>query len=223
MENVSRLYHMGEIEVSALKDVTLSIERGEFVALMGSSGSGKSTMLNLLGCLDRPTSGHYFLEGRNVSKLDRDERALIRRKKLGFVFQNFNLLPRTSALENVELPLMYNGGLTAGERTERAMDALKSVGLADRVYHHPSQLSGGQQQRVAIARSLIARPEILLADEPTGNIDSRSGKEILDILEGLNGEGKTLILVTHDPKVAERTRRTITMLDGEITDDTGKG
>ena len=223
MESVSKLYHMGEVEVPALKSADLTVAKGEFVALVGSSGSGKSTMLHLLGCLDTPTSGRYLLEGRDVSKLDRDERALIRRRKIGFVFQSFNLLSRTTAQENVELPLLYNSELSSRQRAERAVDALAKVGLADRVNHYPSQLSGGQQQRVAIARALIAQPDILLADEPTGNIDSRAGAEILDLIEKLNAEGKTLILVTHDADVAVRTRRTVRLMDGEIVEDTTNG
>ena len=223
MESVSKLYQMGEVEVPALKSADLTVTKGEFVALVGSSGSGKSTMLHLLGCLDSPTSGRYLLEGRDVSKLDRDERALIRRRKIGFVFQSFNLLSRTTAQENVELPLLYNSELSSRQRAERAVDALAKVGLADRVNHYPSQLSGGQQQRVAIARALIAQPDILLADEPTGNIDSRAGAEILDLIEKLNAEGKTLILVTHDADVAARTRRTVRLMDGEIVEDRTNG
>lgn len=223
MESVSKLYQMGEVEVPALKSADLTVTKGEFVALVGSSGSGKSTMLHLLGCLDSPTSGRYLLEGRDVSKLDRDERALIRRRKIGFVFQSFNLLSRTTAQENVELPLLYNSELSSRQRAERAVDALATVGLADRLKHYPSQLSGGQQQRVAIARALIAQPDILLADEPTGNIDSRAGTEILDLIEKLNAEGKTLILVTHDADVAARTRRTVRLMDGEIVEDRTNG
>jgi putative ABC transport system ATP-binding protein len=223
MEAVSKLYYMGEIEVPALRDATLTVTAGEFIALVGSSGSGKSTMLHLLGCLDRPTSGRYLLEGSDVSKLDKDERAFIRRQQIGFVFQSFNLLPRTTAQENVELPLLYGPYMSNRERAERALNALEKVGLSDRINHYPSQLSGGQQQRVAIARALVTRPDILLADEPTGNIDSRSGEEILDILEGLNSEGKTLILVTHDTAVAARTRRTVRLRDGEIVEDRMNG
>lgn len=223
MESVSKLYYMGEIEVPALRDATLTVTAGEFIALVGSSGSGKSTMLHLLGCLDSPTSGRYLLEGSDVSKLDKDERALIRRRQIGFVFQSFNLLPRTTAQENVELPLLYGPYMSNRERAERALNALEKVGLSDRINHYPSQLSGGQQQRVAIARALVTRPDILLADEPTGNIDSRSGAEILDILEGLNSEGKTLILVTHDTAVAARTRRTVKLRDGEIVEDRTNG
>ncbi|MFQ5433075.1 MAG: ABC transporter ATP-binding protein [Nitrospinota bacterium] len=219
MESVSRFYRMGEVVVHALKEADLTVTKGEFVALVGSSGSGKSTMLHLLGCLDSPTSGRYLLDGRDVSKLGSDGRALIRRKKIGFVFQNFNLLPRTSAQENVELPLLYSTNMPNRDRAERARSALETVGLADRISHYPSQLSGGQQQRVAIARALITDPDILLADEPTGNIDSRSGAGILDLLERLNSHGKTMILVTHDTNVAARTRRTVRLRDGEIVED----
>ena len=223
MESVSRFYRMGEVEVHALKDANIAITHGEFVALVGSSGSGKSTMLHLLGCLDSPTSGTYLLDGRDVSKLGSDERALIRRNKIGFVFQSFNLLARTTALENVELPLLYSSDMSNSERAEKALSALDMVGLANRANHYPSQLSGGQQQRVAIARALITDPDIVLADEPTGNIDSRSGGEILDLLERLNAEGKTMILVTHDTNVAARTRRTVRLRDGEIVEDRMNG
>ena len=223
MESVSRFYRMGEVEVHALKDANLTVSHGEFIALVGSSGSGKSTMMHLLGCLDSPTSGRYLLDGRDVSKLGNDERALIRRKKIGFVFQNFNLLARTTAQENVELPLLYSSNMPNKERAALALSALETVSLADRSHHYPSQLSGGQQQRVAIARALITDPDILLADEPTGNIDSRSGAEILDILEKLNSQGKTMILVTHDANVAARTRRTVRLSDGEIVEDRADG
>lgn len=222
MEGVTKIYQMGDIEVPALKDVDLTVTKGEFLALVGSSGSGKSTLMNMLGCLDHPTSGSYRLEGKDVSGLDPDERAHIRNRKIGFVFQNFNLLARTSALENVELPMLYMNGLSEKECEKRALDALERVGLADRVKHHPSQLSGGQQQRVAIARALITNPEIILADEPTGNIDSKSGAEILAILEELNRGGNTLILVTHDPNIADRAGRKVTLRDGEIIEDTGR-
>ena len=223
MESVSRFYQMGELELHALKNANLTVTHGEFLALVGSSGSGKSTMLHLMGCLDSVTSGRYLLDGADVSKLTNDERALIRRKKIGFVFQNFNLLPRTTAQENVELPLLYSTDLPSKERAERALQALETVSLADRIHHYPSQLSGGQQQRVAIARALITDPDILLADEPTGNIDSRSGAEILDLLEKLNQQGKTMILVTHDANVAARTRRTVRLSDGEIVEDSLNG
>jgi len=217
MESVSRFYRMGEVEVPALKHANLTVMKGEFVALVGSSGSGKSTMLHILGCLDRPTSGRYLLDGRDVSKLDRDERALIRRKKIGFVFQNFNLLPRTTALENVELPLLYSSDMSNRERAEKALSELDAVGLADRVNHYPSQLSGGQQQRVAIARALITDPDILLADEPTGNIDSRSGAEILELLQRLNrNEGLTIIHITHDVGDILAVDRVLAMRRGKI-------
>lgn len=210
------------MEVPALKNVELTVKKGEFVSLIGRSGSGKSTLLHVLGCLDRPTSGRYLFEGRDVSKLEPDERALLRREKIGFVFQNFNLLPRTSARENVELPLLYATRLSGRERSKIAMESLSRVGLEDRAHHNPSQLSGGQQQRVAIARALVTRPQIILADEPTGNIDSRSGEDVLSLLRGLNREGHTLILVTHDLSVAASAERTVILQDGEIVEDTRK-
>lgn len=222
MEDVRKIYPMGEFDVKALDGVSLKVEKGEYLSLIGSSGSGKSTLLNLIGCLDRPTTGRYLIDNRDVSTLDRDERAKLRREMIGFVFQNFNLLTRTTATENVELPLMYGARITDQERRARALAALKQVGLADRVGHTPAQLSGGQQQRVAIARALVTNPLLLLADEPTGNIDSRSGAEILAILESLNSAGTTLIVVTHDLAVAARAPRQVTMLDGLITEDTNQ-
>ena len=218
--DVGKTYRTGEMEVLAVRGVSLEIKRGEFVALMGASGSGKSTLMNILGCLDRPTTGHYLLDGADVSGLDRDQLADIRNRKIGFVFQNFNLLPRTSARENVELPLVYSAErLTNAELRERADRVLASVGLAGREDHHPSQLSGGQQQRVAIARALINEPEVLLADEPTGNLDSRTSVEIMAIFQQLNERGITVIMVTHEPDIAAYARRNVMMRDGVILDD----
>jgi putative ABC transport system ATP-binding protein len=218
--DVHKTYRTGEMEVPAVRGVSLEIKRGEFVALMGASGSGKSTVMNILGCLDRPTTGHYILDGADVSGLDRDRLANIRNSKIGFVFQNFNLLPRTSARENVELPLVYSEQpLTNAELRERADRVLVSVGLAGREDHHPSQLSGGQQQRVAIARALINEPEVLLADEPTGNLDSRTSIEIMAIFQQLNERGITVIMVTHEPDIAAYAKRNVMMRDGVILND----
>jgi putative ABC transport system ATP-binding protein len=208
------------MEVPAVRGVSLEIKRGEFVALMGASGSGKSTLMNILGCLDRPTTGHYILDGADVSGLDRDELADIRNRKIGFVFQNFNLLPRTSARENVELPLVYSAQrLTNADLREKADRVLASVGLAGREDHHPSQLSGGQQQRVAIARALINQPEVLLADEPTGNLDSRTSVEVMAIFQQLNERGITVIMVTHEQDIAAYAKRNVMMRDGVILND----
>ena len=218
--DVHKTYRTGEMEVLAVRGVSLEIKRGEFVALMGASGSGKSTLMNILGCLDRPTTGHYFLDGADVSRLDRDRLADIRNHKIGFVFQNFNLLPRTSARENVELPLVYSAQrLTHAELREKADRVLTSVGLAGREDHYPSQLSGGQQQRVAIARALINQPEVLLADEPTGNLDSRTSVEIMAIFQRLNERGITVIMVTHEPDIAAYAKRNVMMRDGVILND----
>ena len=218
--DVHKTYRTGEMEVLAVRGVSLEIKRGEFVALMGASGSGKSTLMNILGCLDRPTTGQYILDGADVSRLDRDRLADIRNGKLGFVFQNFNLLPRTSARENVELPLVYSAQhLTNAELRERADRVLASVGLAGREDHYPSQLSGGQQQRVAIARALINQPEVLLADEPTGNLDSRTSVEIMAIFQQLNERGITVVMVTHEPDIAAYAKRNVMMRDGLILDD----
>ena len=218
--DVHKTYRTGEMEVPAVRGVSLEIKRGEFVALMGASGSGKSTLMNILGCLDRPTTGHYILDGADVSALDRNRLADIRNGKIGFVFQNFNLLPRTSARENVELPLVYSSQrLTHSELREKADRVLASVGLAGREDHYPSQLSGGQQQRVAIARALINEPEVLLADEPTGNLDSRTSVEIMVIFQQLDERGITVIMVTHEPDIAAYAKRNVMMRDGLILDD----
>src|SRR5256714_1665368 len=218
--DVHKVYRSGEMEVSAVGGVSLEIKRGEFVALMGASGSGKSTLMNILGCLDRPTSGHYFLDDADVSRLNRDELADIRNRKLGFVFQNFNLLPRTSARENAELPLVYSAKrLSHTQLREKADRVLASVGLAGREDHHPSQLSGGQQQRVAIARALINEPEILLADEPTGNLDSRTSTAIMAMFQQLNEHGITIIMVTHEQDIAAFAQRNVMMRDGLILQD----
>ena len=221
LRDVWKIYDLGEVTVEALCGTNLTIDRGEYVALVGPSGSGKSTLMNLLGCLDRPTKGSYRLAGQEVSTMSRDERAKIRNEHLGFVFQNFNLLARTSALDNVELPLLYASGVSSRERRERALEALDMVGLSNRLDHHPSQLSGGQQQRVAIARSLVNHPSILMADEPTGNLDSRTSGEVIEIFRKLNtGQQITIILVTHDQHVATHARRIVVLKDGHIVNDT---
>ncbi len=218
--DVAKVYELGSVRVEALRGVSLSIRRGEYVALVGPSGSGKSTLMNTLGCLDRPTSGSYLLEGREVTALSKDERATVRNRHLGFVFQNFNLLARTTALENVELPMIYARGVPARERRRRAVAALESVGLGDRLDHHPSQLSGGQQQRVAIARALVNGPSILMGDEPTGNLDSRTGQDVIDLFRRLNrDQGLTVIIVTHDRGVAAAADRVVTLRDGLVVSD----
>jgi putative ABC transport system ATP-binding protein len=209
-------YHVGEVTVHALRGVDLQINRGEFVAIMGVSGSGKSTMLNILGCLDKPTSGDYLLDGVNVNTMNKDELARLRNKKLGFVFQSYNLLPRTTALENVELPLFYNSRVKSKERLERSVNALEAVGLKSRMGHMPNQLSGGQQQRVAIARSLVNDPVLILADEPTGNLDTRTSYELMELFQDLNDKGRTIVFVTHEPDIARFAKRNVLFRDGKI-------
>lgn len=218
-KEISKVYMLGDINVNALSNVTLSIERGEFVAIMGASGSGKSTFMNIIGCLDKPTAGQYLLDGVAVGNLNRDELAEIRNKKIGFVFQGFNLLPRTSAIENVELPMLYDG-LPHQERREKAIETLRIVGLESREHHLPNQLSGGQQQRVAIARALVNKAPIILADEPTGNLDTKTSAEIMELFVRLNRDSNiTVILVTHEPDIAAYSRRTIRFLDGRVVSD----
>ncbi len=218
LSNITKTYRMGDMDITVLSGISLKVQSGELIAIMGPSGSGKSTLMNIIGCLDRPTSGAYHFENREISTLSDDELAAVRNGKIGFVFQTFNLLPRFSALKNVEVPLIYSG-VPARLRSERAMPLLQKVGLADRMTHKPTELSGGQQQRVAIARALVNNPPLLLADEPTGNLDSRSGSEILDILTGLNRQGVTIMIVTHDKDVAARCRRVINLKDGQIIND----
>ena len=220
VSGLTKVYQMGDVQVHALRGVDLSIEAGEFVAVIGPSGSGKSTFMHILGCLDRPSAGHYILDGQDVSTLSRDELAIMRNQRIGFVFQGFNLLSRTSALDNVELPLLYQNGVRTAERRKRATQMLESVGLGDRMTHHPNQLSGGQQQRVAIARSLVNKPAIVLADEPTGNLDSKTSIEIMDIFQRLNHDnGITVILITHEPEIAEYAQRIIRFRDGRVVTD----
>ena len=221
VQNLTKVYGSGEIAVHALAGVDVSIKQGEFAAIMGPSGSGKSTLMNILGCLDRPTSGVYILDGEDVSELSKDELADARNRKIGFVFQSFNLLPRLSALKNVMLPMMYRPEerLDAEEREERAIAALESVGLGDRTHHRPNELSGGQQQRVAIARALVNRPALILADEPTGNLDTRSSEEILALIHDLHARGVTILMVTHEPDIAAHANRVICLRDGQVISD----
>jgi putative ABC transport system ATP-binding protein len=221
VRNLTKTYNVGEAEVFALRGVSLDVERGEFLSVTGPSGSGKSTFMHIIGCLDRPSSGQYFLDGQDVARMSRDELAVVRNARIGFVFQGFNLLKRTSAIDNVELPLLYSGStLRPGERRTRALDALTAVGLGTRTDHHPNQLSGGQQQRVAIARSLINAPSILLADEPTGNLDTRTSIEVMEIFQRLNRErGITVLLITHEPDIAEYGTRIVSFRDGAVVND----
>jgi ABC-type lipoprotein export system ATPase subunit len=221
LRNLSKIYDLGEVQVTALKGVSLDIDQGEFVALIGPSGSGKSTLMNLRGCLDRPNTGNYRLAGEEVAGLNPDQLAQVRNRRIGFVFQNFNLLSRTTALENVEVPLLYNPKCPRRQRKRRATELLQRVGLGNRLDHKPNQLSGGQQQRVAIARALVNQPSILLCDEPTGNLDTRTSREIMDFVRKLNeAEGLTVILVTHDLEIAQKTRRALVLIDGEVVVDT---
>jgi ABC-type lipoprotein export system ATPase subunit len=221
LNEIRKVYSLGEAKVEALRGVSLSIEQGEYVALMGPSGSGKSTLMNMLGCLDRPTSGSYLLAGEEVGRMSRDARARLRNRNIGFVFQNYNLLARTSAVENVTLPLLYTRGMSGRKRRRRAMEMLEQVGLAGRLHHHPGQLSGGEQQRVAIARALVNRPAIIMADEPTGNLDSRTSREVIDLFTHLNEETDiTIVLVTHNQDIARHAERILVLRDGLIVEDT---
>ena len=219
LQNIKREFIVGDETVHALRGVSFSIREGEFVTIMGSSGSGKSTLLNILGCLDTPSSGEYYLDGISVRKMTKNKRAILRNRKIGFVFQNYNLLPKTTAIENVELPLMYNPEIGSSERRRRAVDALKAVGLEDRMEHKSNQMSGGQMQRVAIARALVNDPAVILADEATGNLDSRTSFEILVLFQKLHAEGRTIIFVTHNPEIASYSSRNIRLMDGHIIED----
>jgi putative ABC transport system ATP-binding protein len=218
VRDVTKTYELGQIKVRALRDVSLRIDRGDFVAIMGSSGSGKSTLMNILGCLDVPTSGSYRIDGVDVRSLDEDDLSDLRSRKIGFVFQSFNLVARTSAIANVELPLAY-AGVDRATRQRRAQDALRAVGMANRLRHQPSELSGGQQQRVAVARAIVTNPTLILADEPTGNLDSHSTEDVLEIFAALNAEGRTVVLITHEPDVAELAKRVISLSDGRVLED----
>lgn len=219
LENIRRDFKVGEETVHALRGVSFNIESGEFVTIMGTSGSGKSTLLNILGCLDTPTSGEYYLDGAAVRTMDKNERATLRNRKIGFVFQNYNLLPKTTAIENVELPLMYNSRYSSAARKERAIDALRAVGLGDRLLHRSNQMSGGQMQRVAIARALVNSPSVILADEATGNLDTRTSFEVLALFQQLHSQGRTIIFVTHNPEIAQYSGRNITLRDGRVISD----
>ena len=223
LENICRDFVVGEETVHALRGITFSIMEGEFVTIMGTSGSGKSTLLNTLGCLDTPTQGNYYLDGASVREMDKNQRATLRNRKIGFIFQNYNLLPKTTAVENVELPLMYNPKYSASQRKEMAIESLKAVGLGDRLMHKSNQMSGGQMQRVAIARALVNDPAVILADEATGNLDSRTSFEILVLFQELHSQGKTIIFVTHNPEIAQYSSRNITLKDGRVTGDTVNG
>ncbi|HEX9667165.1 MAG TPA: ABC transporter ATP-binding protein [Thermodesulfobacteriota bacterium] len=218
LEDIHKVYNMGEVDVHALRGVSINIKSGEFISIIGPSGSGKSTLMNIIGCLDKPTSGNYFIEGQNIVNLEKDRLAEIRNEKIGFVFQSFNLLPRTSAIENVELPLIYNG-TPSNKRLELANEALSVLGLEGRENHLPSQLSGGQQQRVAIARAIVNKPSIILADEPTGNLDTKMSIEILEIFKSLNDQGKTIIMITHEKDIADYAKRIVILSDGKIVSE----
>lgn len=223
LQGIKREFIVGDEVVHALRGVTFSIKEGEFVTIMGSSGSGKSTLLNILGCLDTPTEGEYYLDGISVRKMTKNKRAILRNRKIGFVFQNYNLLAKTTAIENVELPLMYNSGIGAAERRARAIDALKAVGLGDRLEHKSNQMSGGQMQRVAIARALVNNPAVILADEATGNLDTRTSFEILVLFQKLHAEGRTIIFVTHNPEISNYSSRNIRLMDGHVIEDKVNG
>ena len=222
LEKINKTYKMGDITVNALSDINLQVKYGEYIAILGPSGSGKSTLMNVLGCLDKPSSGKYFLDNRDVSDLSRNELATVRNQKIGFIFQSFNLLDYCSALENVALPLVYRG-VSRADRLARAREILEQVGLGDRVGHKPNELSGGQKQRVAVARALVSEPEVILADEPTGNLDSKSGEDVMNLFSKLSDSGKTIIVVTHDQKLAKRMRRVIEISDGKVKSDRGRG